>query len=109
MKKSGARRTKVKNGKVIKKPYTMRHWKIMRDNCCNVRDLAMIDLLLRPPECVSVRWLPLTAMTKSVSEKRKQGTDRLFRCQDKNPSPNYLESRTDTCSARCLSLFELAA
>ena len=63
--KSPVRRIhKVKTAKVIKETYTDEALEIMRDNCCNVRDLAMIDFL-RPLECVLVRWLPLTAMTST--------------------------------------------
>ena len=44
--KSPVRRIhKVKTAKVIKETYTDEALEIMRDNCCNVRDLAMIDLL----------------------------------------------------------------
>ena len=55
--KSPVRRIhKVKTAKVIKETYTDEALEIMRDNCCNVRDLAM-------------RWLPSTAMTStSMSE-----------------------------------------
>ena len=43
--KSPVRRIhKVKTAKVIKETYTDEELEIMRDNCCNVRDLAMIDL-----------------------------------------------------------------
>ena len=64
--KSPVRRIhKVKTAKVIKETYTDEALEIMRDNCCNVRDLAMIDLLCILLECVSVRWLPLTAMTST--------------------------------------------
>ncbi len=63
--KSPVRRIhKVKTAKVIKETYTDEALEIMRDNCCNVRDLAMIDLLASSG-FVLVRWLPLTAMTST--------------------------------------------
>ena len=60
--KSPVRRIhKVKTAKVIKETYTDEALEIMRDNCCNVRDLAMIDLLassgMRVGEMVALRLL----------------------------------------------------
>ena len=44
--KSPVRRIhKIRTGKIVKEVYTDEHLEIMRDNCKEIRDLAIIDLL----------------------------------------------------------------
>lgn len=90
--KSPVRRIhKVKTAKVIKETYTDEALEIMRDNCCNVRDLAMIDLLassgMRVGEMVALNRDDINFNEREcVVSEREQRTDRLFRCKDENPS-----------------------
>ena len=96
--KSPVRRIhKVKTAKVIKETYSDETLEIMRDNCCNFRDLAMIDLLASSGMRVGERECVVFG---------KGSKERIvyFDARTKIHLQNYLESRTDTCSALFVSL-----
>lgn len=109
--KSPVRRIhKVKTAKVIKETYTDEALEIMRDNCCNVRDLAMIDLLassgMRVGEMVSLNRDDINFNERECVVFGKGSKERIvyFDARTKIHLQNYLESRTDTCSALFVSL-----
>ena len=109
--KSPVRRVhKVKTAKVIKETYTDEALEIMRDNCCNVRDLAMIDLLassgMRVGEMVTLNRDDINFNERECVVFGKGSKERIvyFDARTKIHLQNYLESRTDTCSALFVSL-----
>lgn len=109
--KSPVRRIhKVKTAKVIKETYTDEALEIMRDNCCNVRDLAMIDLLassgMRVGEMVALNRDDINFNERECVVFGKGSKERIvyFDARTKIHLKNYLESRTDTCSALFVSL-----
>ena len=109
--KSPVRRIhKVKTAKVIKETYTDEALEIMRDNCCNVRDLAMIDLLassgMRVGEMVALNRDDINFNERECVVFGKGSKDRIvyFDARTKIHLQNYLESRADTCSALFVSL-----
>ena len=109
--KSPVRRIhKVKTAKVIKETYTDEALEIMRDNCCNVRDLAMIDLLassgMRVGEMVALIRDDINFNERECVVFGKGSKERIvyFDARTKIHLQNYLESRTDTCSALFVSL-----
>ena len=82
----------------------------MRDNCCNVRDLAMIDLLassgMRVGEMVALNRDDINFNERECVVFGKGSKERIvyFDARTKIHLQNYLESRTDTCSALFVSL-----
>lgn len=109
--KSPVRRIhKVKTAKVIKETYTDEAMEIMRDNCCNVRDLAMIDLLassgMRVGEMVALNRDDINFNERECVVFGKGSKERIvyFDARTKIHLQNYLESRPDTCSALFVSL-----
>lgn len=109
--KSPVRRIhKVKTAKVIKETYTDEALEIMRDNCCNVRDLAMIDLLassgMRVGEMVALNRDDINFNERECVVFGKGSKERIvyFDARTKIHLQNYLESRTDTRSALFVSL-----
>ena len=109
--KSPVRRIhKVKTAKVIKETYTDEALEIMRDNCCNVRDLAMIDLLassgMRVGEMIALNRDDINFNERECVVFGKGSKERIvyFDARTKIHLQNYLESRTDTCSALFVSL-----
>ena len=109
--KSPVRRIhKVKTAKVIKETYSDETLEIMRDNCCNVRDLAMIDLLassgMRVGEMVTLNRDDINFNERECVVFGKGSKERIvyFDARTKIHLQNYLESRTDTCSALFVSL-----
>ena len=109
--KSPVRRIhKVKTAKVIKETYTDEALEIMRDNCCNVRDLAMIDLLassgMRVGEMIALNRDDINFNERECVVFGKGSKERIvyFDARKKIHLQNYLESRTDTCSALFVSL-----
>lgn len=109
--KSPVRRIhKVKTAKVIKETYTDEALEIMRDNCCNVRDLAMIDLLassgMRVGEMVALNRDDINFNERECVVFGKGSKERIvyFDARTKIHLQNYLESRTDICSALFVSL-----
>ena len=82
----------------------------MRDNCCNVRDLAMIDLLassgMRVGEMVALNRDDINFNERECVVFGKGSKERIvyFDARTKIHLQNYLESRTDACSALFVSL-----
>ena len=99
-----------KTAKVIKETYTDEALEIMRDNCCNVRDLAMIDLLassgMRVGEMVALNRDDINFNERECVVFGKGSKERIvyFDARAKIHLQNYLENRTDTCSALFVSL-----
>ena len=109
--KSPVRRIhKVKTAKVINETYTDEALEIMRDNCCNVRDLAMIDLLassgMRVGEMVALSRDAINFNERECVVFGKGSKERIvyFDARTKIHLQNYLEIRTDTCPALFVSL-----
>ena len=109
--KSPVRRIhKVKTAKVIKETYTDEALEIMRDNCCNVRDLAMIDLLassgMRVGELVTLNREDINFNERECVVIGKGNKERLvyFDARTKIHLQNYLEGRTDENPALFVSL-----
>ena len=110
VKSPGRRIHKVKTAKVIKETYTDEALEIMRDNCCNVRDLAMIDLLassgMRVGEMIAINRDDINFNERECVVFGKGSKERIvyFDARTKIHLQNYLESRTDTCPALFVSL-----
>ena len=109
--KSPVRRIhKVKTAKVIKETYTDEALEIMRDNCCNVRDLAMIDLLassgMRVGELVTLNREDINFNERECVVIGNGNKERLvyFDARTKIHLQNYLEGRTDENPALFVSL-----
>ena len=109
--KSPVRRIhKVKTAKVIKETFTDEVLEIMRDNCRNSRDLAMIDLLtssgMRVGEMVALNRDDINFNERECVVLGKGSKERIvyFDARTKIHLQNYLESRIDTCSALFVSL-----
>ena len=107
--KSPVRRIhKVKTAKVIKETYTDEALEIMRDNCCNVRDLAMIDLLassgMRVGEMVALTAMTSTSMNGNAlfSEKEVRNGSFISMPGQKSISKTILRV-AQTPVQRCLS------
>ena len=101
--KSPVRRIhKVKTAKVIKETYTDEALEFMRDNCCNVRDLAMIDLLassgMRVGEMIALNRDDINFNERECVVFGKGSKERIvyFDARTKIHLQNYLESRTYT-------------
>ena len=102
--KSPVRRIhKVKTAKVIKETYTDEALEIMRDNCC-------IDLLassgMRVGEMIALNRDDINFNERECVVFGKGSKERIvyFDARTKIHLQNYLESRTDTCSALFVSL-----
>ena len=109
--KSPVRRIhKVKTAKVIKETYTDEALEIMRDNCCNVRDLAMIDLLassgMRVGEMSALNRDDINFNERECVVFGKGSKERIvyFDARTKIHLQNYLESRSDSNPALFVSL-----
>ena len=109
--KSPVRRIhKVKTTKVIKETYTDETLEIMRDNCGNVRDLAIIDLLassgMRVGEMVALNRDDINFNERECVVFGKGSKERIvyFDARTKIHLQNYLDSRTDACSALFVTL-----
>ena len=109
--KSPVRRIhKVKTAKIIKETYTDEALELMRDHCSTVRDLAIIDLLassgMRVGEMVALNRDDINFNERECVVFGKGSKERIvyFDARTKIHLQNYLESRTDTCSALFVSL-----
>ena len=109
--KSPVRRIhKVKTAKIIKDTYTDEALELMRDNCGNPRDLAMIDLLassgMRVGEMVALNRDDINFNERECVVFGKGNKERLvyFDARTKIHLQNYLDSRSDTSSALFVSL-----
>jgi site-specific recombinase XerD len=109
--KSPVRRIhRVKTSTVIKETYTDEALETMRDNCTELRDLAMIDLLastgMRVGEMVLLNQDDIDFNERECIVFGKSDKERLvyFDARTKIHLQNYLASRTDTEQALFVSL-----
>lgn len=109
--KSPVRRIhRVKTSIVIKETYTDEALETMRDNCTELRDLAMIDLLastgMRVGEMVLLNQDDIDFNERECIVFSKGDKERLvyFDARTKIHLQNYLASRTDTEQALFVSL-----
>ena len=100
--KSPIRRIKkVKVSKVVKEVYSDETLEIIRDNCENLRDLAMVDLLsstgMRVGELVMLDRADIDFQNRECVVLGKGDKERLvyFDARTKVHLRNYLDSRTD--------------
>ncbi len=100
--KSPVRRIhKVKTGKIVKETYTDEALELMRDNCSNLRDLAMIDFLtstgIRVGELVGLNHENIDFHERScvVTGKGNKQREVYFDARTKIHLQNYLASRKD--------------
>lgn len=109
--KSPVRRIhKVKTSKTIKETYTDENLEIMRDNCVELRDLAMIDMLsstgMRVGEMVLLNREDINFNERECVVVGKGDKERIvyFDARTKIHLQNYIDSRTDENPALFVSL-----
>ena len=109
--KSPVRRIhKVKTSKTIKETYTDENLELMRDNCVELRDLAMIDMLastgMRVGEMVFLNRDDVNFNERECVVLGKGDKERMvyFDARTKLHLENYLTSRTDSDPALFVSL-----
>ena len=109
--KSPVRRIhKVKVGKTVKETYTDEALEQMRDHCSNIRDLALIDLLastgMRVGELVRLNKSDIDYQNREcvVTGKGDKQRKVYFDARTKIHLQKYVDSRTDTNEALCVSL-----
>lgn len=111
--KSPVRRIhKIRTGKVVKEIYTDEHLEIMRDNCRELRDLAMIDLLnstgIRVGELVKLNIGDIDFNERECTVIGKGDKQRkvYFDARTKIHLQNYINSRADDNRALFVSLIK---
>ena len=109
--KSPVRRIhRIKSGSTIKETYTDEQLETMRDNCGNLRDLALIDILastgMRVGELVLLNKEDISFDERECIVFGKGDKERMvyFDARTKIHLQNYLNSRVDTNSALFVSL-----
>lgn len=109
--KSPARRIhKVKTAKIVKETYSDEELEQMRDNCDDIRDLAMIDLLassgMRVGEMVTLNRNDINFSERECIVLGKGNKERLvyFDARAKIHLQDYLDSRADDNPALFVSL-----
>ena len=109
--KSPVRRIhKVKTSKTIKETYTDENLELMRDNCVELRDLAMIDILastgMRVGEMVLLNRSDIDFNERECVVIGKGDKERMvyFDARTKLHLQSYLASRTDSDPALFVSL-----
>lgn len=109
--KSPVRRIhKIKTAKQVKETYSDEALEIMRDNCGNLRDLAIIDLLastgMRVGELVKLNIADVDFENRECIVFGKGSKERpvYFDARTKIHLRNYIASRTDTNPALFVSL-----
>jgi site-specific recombinase XerD len=109
--KSPVRRIhKVKTGKVVKEILSDENLETLRDSCLELRDLAMIDLLvstgMRVGELVGINRVDIDFHERECVVFGKGGSERevYFDARTKIHLKQYLESRTDNNPALFVSL-----
>ena len=109
--KSPVRRIhKIRGGKTIKETYSDESLEIMRDNCENLRDLALVDFLastaMRVGELVKLDRNDIDFDNRECSVFGKGDKERkvYFDARTKVHLKNYLDSRTDNTPALFVSL-----
>lgn len=111
--KSPVRRIhKIKTAKPVKETYTDEALEIMRDNCGNLRDLAIIDLLastgMRVGELVKLNIEDVDFESRECVVLGKGSKERpvYFDARTKIHLKNYILSRTDSNPALFVSLLK---
>ena len=111
--KSPVRRIhKIKTAKLVKETYTDENLVILRDNCTNLRDLAIIDMLMstgmRVGELVKLNIVDVDFVNRECVVFGKGSKERqvYFDARTKIHLQNYLNSRTDKNPALFVSLLE---
>lgn len=111
--KSPARRIhKIRTGKVVKEIYSDENIEVMRDNCNEIRDLAIIDLLnstgMRVGELVKLNISDINFNEREciVSGKGDKQRKAYFDAKTKIHLQQYLNSRTDNNEAVFVSLLK---
>ncbi|EHJ01985.1 MULTISPECIES: site-specific tyrosine recombinase/integron integrase [Clostridium] len=111
--KSPVRRIhKIKTPKVVKETYSDENLEIMRDNCVNLRDLAMIDLLnstgMRVGELVRLNINDIDFNERECIVLGKGDKERkvYFDAKTKIHLQNYLNSRNDDNIALFVTLLK---
>lgn len=109
--KSPVRRIhKVKTVQTVKSTYTDENLELMRDNCDNLRDLAIIDMLastgMRVGEMILLNRHDINFVERECIVFGKGNKERVvyFDARAKIHLINYLESRTDEKQALFVSL-----
>ena len=109
--KSPVRRIhRIKSGSTIKETYTDEQLETMRDNCGNLRDLALIDILastgMRVGELVLLNRDDISFDERECIVFGKGDKERMvyFDARTKIHLQNYLNSRVDTNNALFVSL-----
>lgn len=109
--KSPVRRIhRIKSGSTIKETYTDEQLETMRDNCGNLRDLALIDILastgMRVGELVLLNKEDISFDERECIVFGKGDKERMvyFDARTKIHLQNYLDSRTDNNEALFVSL-----
>ena len=103
---------KIKTEQTVKETYTDENLEIMRDNCENLRDLAIIDLLastgMRVGELVQLNRLDIDFENREciVFGKGKKERPVYFDARTKIHLKNYLNSRADNHPALFVTLFK---
>ena len=101
---------KIKTEQTVKETYTDEHLEIMRDNCENLRDLAMIDLLastgMRVGELVQLNRSDIDFENREcvVFGKGKKERPVYFDARTKIHLKNYINSREDNHPALFVTL-----
>ena len=111
--KSPVRRIhKIKTAKLVKETYTDENLVVLRDNCTNLRDLAIIDMLMstgmRVGELVKLNIVDVDFVNRECVVFGKGSKERqvYFDARTKIHLQNYLNSRTDNNPALFVSLLE---
>ena len=111
--KSPVRRIhKIKSAKTVKETYTDEALERMRDNCGNLRDLAIIDMLastgMRVGELVGLNIADVDFENRECVVFGKGSKERpvYFDARTKSHLRNYLETRTDENPALFVSLLK---
>lgn len=111
--KSPVRRIhKIKSAKTVKETYTDESLECMRDNCGNLRDLAIIDMLastgMRVGELVGLNIADVDFESRECVVFGKGSKERpvYFDARTKIHLKNYLESRDDDNPALFVSLLK---
>lgn len=111
--KSPVRRIhKIRTGKIVKETYTDEHLEVMRDNCSEIRDLAMIDLLnstgIRVGELVNLNISDINFNERECIVLGKGNKQRrvYFDAKTKIHLQNYLNNRVDDNEAVFVSLLK---
>ena len=111
--KSPVRRIhKIKTAKLVKETYTDENLVVLRDNCTNLRDLAIIDMLMstgmRVGELVKLNIVDVDFVNRECVVFGKGSKERQVYFDDRTKIhlQNYLNSRNDNNPALFVSLLE---